>query len=155
MKPGKVRPIAICVFSHQGKILVAEGYDSVKQQTFYRPLGGKIEFGETGAETVRREIEEELELQCEVDRFLGVFENIFVFEGQKGHEIVLVYDGKFSDPRIYLQAELFGHENNDEFLKAVWKPLSEFNRSRSNEEIAPLIDPLYPTGLLELLQGLP
>jgi hypothetical protein len=41
----KIRPIAICVFRHKDRILVAEGYDPVKKQTFYRPLGGVIEFG--------------------------------------------------------------------------------------------------------------
>jgi NADH pyrophosphatase NudC (nudix superfamily) len=60
MKPGKVRPLAIGVFRHKGRILAAEGYDRVKKQTFYRPLGGKIEFGETGAEAVARELLEEI-----------------------------------------------------------------------------------------------
>ena len=60
MKAGKIRPLAICVFLHQGRILVSVGYDSVKKQTFYRPLGGKIEFGEPSAETVRRELMEEI-----------------------------------------------------------------------------------------------
>lgn len=46
MKPQTIRPLAICVFRHAGRILVAEGTDEVKGETFYRPLGGAIEFGE-------------------------------------------------------------------------------------------------------------
>ena len=42
----KIRPLALCIFLHQNKILVAEGYDPKKNQIFYRPLGGGIEFGE-------------------------------------------------------------------------------------------------------------
>ena len=29
MKPNAIRPIAICVFQHNGRILAAEGYDPV------------------------------------------------------------------------------------------------------------------------------
>jgi hypothetical protein len=30
----KIRPLAICIFSHNGKILVCEGYDPTKGETF-------------------------------------------------------------------------------------------------------------------------
>lgn len=42
----RIRPLAICVFRHQDRILVAEGYDPVKDEHFYRPLGGGNEFGD-------------------------------------------------------------------------------------------------------------
>lgn len=35
MKPGRVRPLALCVFRKNDLILVQEGYDAVKNQTFY------------------------------------------------------------------------------------------------------------------------
>jgi hypothetical protein len=44
--PQFTRPIVICVFSHNGKILVCEGNDTVKNEIFYRPAGGMIEFQE-------------------------------------------------------------------------------------------------------------
>ncbi len=47
-KKKRVRPLAICVFRHHDRILVMEGYDPVKKEHFYRPLGGGIEFGEPG-----------------------------------------------------------------------------------------------------------
>ena len=34
MKPNVIRPIAICVFRHDGRILAAEGYDPLKAQVF-------------------------------------------------------------------------------------------------------------------------
>ncbi|MCA9941424.1 MAG: NUDIX domain-containing protein, partial [Anaerolineales bacterium] len=55
-----IRPLVICLFRHKNHILVMEGYDPVKQQTFYRPLGGGIEFGEHSAIALRRELREEL-----------------------------------------------------------------------------------------------
>jgi hypothetical protein len=44
----QIRPIAICIFSYNDKILVCEWHDPSKAETFYRPPGGAIEFGEFG-----------------------------------------------------------------------------------------------------------
>ena len=81
-------PIAICVFSHNGRILAAEGHDPLKRQPFYRPLGGAIEFGETRRKRLRRELHEELGATVAGLRYLGTLENIFTYDGQRGHEIV-------------------------------------------------------------------
>ena len=55
-----IRPVAICIFRKEDKILVFEAYDKVDDKIFYRPLGGGIEFGEHSSETVVREIREEI-----------------------------------------------------------------------------------------------
>jgi 8-oxo-dGTP pyrophosphatase MutT (NUDIX family) len=143
-KKKRIRPLAICVFRSRDRILVMEGYDSIKQEYFYRPLGGGIEFGESGAETICRELMEEIHV--EVDRpslrYLGALENIFTFNGKPGHEIVLIYDGALMDPRLYDQAEIVGIEADGEEFRAVWKNIGEFGGGKSI---------LYPTGLLEML----
>ncbi len=136
----KIRPLALCIFLHENKILVAEGYDPKKDQTFYRPLGGGIEFGERSDETIHREMMEELDAEVADLKYLGTFENIFVFDGEPGHEIIQVYDGRLVNSGLYEQAELSGHEAEESF-KVVWKSLDEFNQQT----------PLYPDGLLELL----
>lgn len=144
MKKQRIRPLAICVFRNHNRILVNQGYDSVKDQYFYRPLGGGIEFGEPSIETVCRELMEELHV--EVDRqsleYLGTLENIFTFNGAAGHEIILIYDGRLKDSRLYDQAEIAGKEANGEEFRAVWKDLTEFGEGKAI---------LYPTGLLEML----
>ncbi len=144
MKKQRIRSLAICVFRHKNHILVNQGYDPAKDQHFYRPLGGGIEFGEPGAETVCRELMEELNV--EVDResleYLGALENIFTFNGATGHEIVLVYDGRLKDSGLCDQAAIVGKEANGEEIRAVWKDLAEFGEGKAI---------LYPTGLLELL----
>jgi len=143
-KKKRVRPLAICVFRSRDRILVMEGYDSIKQEHFYRPLGGGIEFGESGAETICRELMEEIHV--EVDRpslrYLGALENIFTFNGKPGHEIVLIYDGALMDPGLYDQAAIVGKEADGEEFSAVWKSIGEFGVGKSI---------LYPTGLLEML----
>lgn len=143
MKKRRVRPLAICVFRHHDRILVMEGYDPVKKQTFYRPLGGGIEFGEKAEDTVRRELEEELNVKVGEVRYLGTLENIFTFNAIPGHEIVMVHDGVLIDSGLYDQAVIVGEEAQaDETFTAVWKDLDEFGEGRSI---------LYPPGLLELL----
>ena len=142
MRQEKIRPIAICVCLHEGRILVAEGHDSKKGQTFYRPLGGTIEFGERGEETVRREFAEEIGADLTEVRYLGMLENIFTYEGWRGHEIVLVYDGIISNDWLYQKETIQGDELGTPF-KVMWKRLDEF---------APGQPPVYPDGLLDLIQ---
>ena len=143
MKKNRIRPLAICVFRNNNRILVAEGYDSLKQQTFYRPLGGGIEFGETAEETIHRELMEEIGAEVADLKYLGTLENIYVFNGTPGHEIVMVYDGVLKESGLYEQAEVEGEEAEiNESFKAVWMRLDQFGAGKSI---------LYPNGLLELL----
>lgn len=143
MKPNTIRPIAICVFRHNGRILVAEGYDPIKEQIFYRPLGGAIEFAEHSAATIERELAEELGAAVVDLRHLGTVENIFTYDGQTGHEIVIVYDGAFTDSSLYERPVLDGAEDDGRPFRAVWVNLSDCDD--------PAAPPLYPTGLLKLL----
>jgi len=85
-EPGRIRPIAVCVFRQGSRILVETGCDPVKDEHFHRPLGGAILFGERSADAVRREVTEELGAEVDEVRLLGVLENLFTFAGQPGHE---------------------------------------------------------------------
>lgn len=143
IRKNKIRPLAICVFRNRGLILVAEGYDKFNKQTYYRPLGGVIEFGEHSEETIHREIMEEIGAEVYGLKYLGTLENIFEFNSKLGHEIVAVYDGTFKKPGLYKQAEILDKEAKGKKIRAVWKRLDEF---RSGQAV------LYPTGLLKLLK---
>lgn len=139
----QIRPIAICVFRNENKILVFEGYDPTKNQFFYRPLGGGIEYGEHSEQTVRREIMEELHAEVKELQYIATLENIFTFNGVIGHEIVQIYDGVLADKRLYEKSEMEGVEDSGERFRVLWKNLEDFNPQT----------PLYPTGLQEILQG--
>jgi 8-oxo-dGTP pyrophosphatase MutT (NUDIX family) len=141
MKPGEVRSIAICVIKDKDRIFAGKHYDPSKKETFYRPLGGAIEFREYGRECVVREIEEEAAREIKNLLYLGAIENIFVYDGKPGHEIVLVYQADFVDPDVYKVESIRCQDNGEEF-DAVWKSLSEFREGKA---------PLYPEGLLDLL----
>ena len=137
-----IRPVAICLFRKNDKILVFEGYDPIKGETFYRPLGGAIEFGEHSADTIHREIMEEIDAEVKDLVYLGTLENIFIFDGGPGHEIVQVYDGALKESRLYEQVVIIGHEADvEEHFRAMWKSLDEFGPGKSI---------LYPDGLLEM-----
>jgi 8-oxo-dGTP pyrophosphatase MutT (NUDIX family) len=142
MNKNVVRPIAICVIRRNDDIFVFEGHDFVKGETFYRPLGGGIEFGEHSRDAVAREVREEIGQDVVNLRHLGAVENIFTCNGKGGHEIVMVYEGEFADPGMYECKPLDAVEDNGERFKALWMPLQHFRDGLS---------PLYPDGLLELL----
>ena len=139
----QIRPLAICIFSRNGKILVSEERDPAKNEIFYRPLGGGIEFGENSQETVHRELMEEIGVEVKDLVYIGTLENIFTFNGEPGHEIVQVYDGMLVESGLYKQDVISGHEADVNLdMKVIWKSLDEFGPGKSI---------LYPDGLLKLL----
>jgi 8-oxo-dGTP pyrophosphatase MutT (NUDIX family) len=136
-----IRPLAICVIQRGDDLLVAEGYDRVKAETFYRPLGGGIEFGESGQAAAVRELREELGVDVSNVHYLGTLENIYVYNGRQGHEIVLVYAADVEDQSVYDSEVMTGREDDGTPFHVVWKALTSFGPAT----------PLYPEGLLELL----
>lgn len=142
----RIRPLALCVFRRGDRIFVSQGYDSRKEQTFFRPIGGKIEFGERGAEAVAREVREEIDAEVTDLAYLGALENIFTYEGKRHHEIVMIYDGRFRDPAMNQDdIRVQGIDDGDILYEATWKRLAFFRGSDA--------PPLYPTGLLNLLDS--
>jgi 8-oxo-dGTP pyrophosphatase MutT (NUDIX family) len=133
-----IRAIAICVLRRGDEILVMEGRDDVRDLTFYRPLGGGIEFGERSDVAVRRELLEEIGAELDELLLLTIIENLFEFEGAASHEIVFVYEASFADRGLYDRREFVVREETGT-LPGVWRRLSDFDMVSA---------PLYPDGLL-------
>ena len=133
------RPLVICLFSNNGRILAAKGTDSVKQNEFYRPLGGMIEFGERSSDALKREILEETNQEITNLKYITTVENIFTYEGKAGHEIVMVYDAEFKDKSLYEKEDIDVTEG-DIWCKAYWLNI---NDCKSGKVI------LYPEGMLD------
>ncbi|EJM16270.1 Zn-finger containing NTP pyrophosphohydrolase [Pseudomonas sp. GM18] len=142
MAEQRIRPLALCIFHHDGKILVNEACDPITKQTFFRPLGGGIEFGETSAQAVVREVQEELGLAITEVRLLGTLESLFTYAGTPGHEIVQVYDAKFVDADVYELSHLNAQESDGAAFMAKWHAGASFTNKA----------PLVPDGLFELLK---
>ena len=141
----KIRPLALALIQNsKGQYLFHQGHDKLKGEIFYRPLGGGIEFAESGQSAVAREIKEELDLEVTVSELRASFENIFVFEGSPGHEIVLLFPVTFKHPAASQRATFDIVEDGVVVGKAVWRSVAEIVAEGAQ---------LYPNGLKKVLNG--
>ncbi|HLD66376.1 MAG TPA: NUDIX domain-containing protein [Pseudomonas sp.] len=137
-----IRPLALCIFHHHGKILVNQFHDAVENMTLYRPIGGDIEFGERSHDAIVREVQEELGRSISDIRLIGTLESIFTYAGKPGHKIVQIYDARFDDAEVYKKPWLDGHESDGASFRATWCSSSSFTPA----------SPLVPEGLYDLLK---
>lgn len=105
-KPGEIRVIALGLIREGDRVFISQGYDPAKQQAFYRAMGGGVDFGETSREALQREFKEEIQAELTNIRYLGCLENLFIFNGKQGHEILQVYECDFADPKFYQLEQL-------------------------------------------------
>lgn len=122
--PPYIRTIAIALIRRDDQVLMAEGFDSTKEASFYRALGGGVEFGESSWVALVREFQEELSTEIINPKYLGCLENIFECYGNPGHEVVFVYECDFSDRSLYELNELVFVEGDRKNL-AKWVNISE------------------------------
>ena len=134
----EIRPIALGLAIKDGKVLVSEGYDKVKNQTFYRCLGGGIEFLEKSDQALKREFKEEIDADIVVKDLLDVAENIFTYEGKDAHELIFIYNVDINDNDYKEEYSII--DETDSIAK--WIDISKF---KNNEAI------LYPTEIIKYL----
>ena len=119
----EIRPIALGLAIKNNKLLVSEGFDKVKNETFYRCLGGGIEFLEKSEEALKREFLEEINVDITVKDFLGISENIFTYQGKKAHELILFYSIDISDENYKEEYKVI--DDHGETI-AKWIDINEF-----------------------------
>ena len=119
----EIRPIVLGLAIKDNKLLVSEGFDNVKNQTFYRCLGGGIEFLEKSIDALKREFKEEINIDIVLKNFLGISENIFTYKGKNAHELVLYYNIDILD-KDYKEEYIVTDDNGQS--KAVWINIDEF-----------------------------
>ncbi len=140
-KKKRVRVIVIAAIRNGESLLVSKIVDRISGEVVYRPLGGAVEFGERCADTLKRELMEEIGAEISITRYRGLIENIFEFEGKKRHEIVIVYSAEFTDPKLFLKKR-FKRLDSDTLLNAEWLSFNQFGKD--GEKLA-------PKGLYQLL----
>ena len=135
----EIRPIVLGIAKKDNKLLVSEGYDKIKKQTFYRCLGGGIEFLETSQGALKREFKEELGVDIDVEDFCGIAENIFTYQGKNAHELILFYNIKIKENDYKEKYHII--DDNCE-TDAYWIDIDEF---KNNNKI------LYPEQIFKYL----
>jgi ADP-ribose pyrophosphatase YjhB (NUDIX family) len=128
-KKPEIRPLVLGWVLSNDRLLVAGAYDAIKGETFYRCLGGGVDFCESSESALKREFLEEIQAEVTNIRHLGFTENLFTYEGRPGHEWIQFYQCDLVDSRLYQQAEIRGIEGKTEFV-AQWV---ECDRFRSKE----------------------
>lgn len=108
---------------------------------YHRLIGGGVELGETHAQAIRREVDEELGAQIHDLALVTVLENIFRLNGEVGHEIVFVYAGRLDPLPAAVGATLL--ESDGTVVPVEWRPATGADPAM----------PLYPNGLEQWVQA--
>ena len=114
-----VKAMVVIRRPRDGALLVCQGDDV---PPFQRPLGGHVEFGEYAADTLHRELLEEIGQAVTDVRLLGVLENIFPWDGGRAHEIVFLYAAAFADEAAYEIEEQGIRDEVPARTRVIWRP---------------------------------
>jgi ADP-ribose pyrophosphatase YjhB (NUDIX family) len=140
---GAIRPVAAAVIRDGERLLVWEDHDPATGAVVSVPLAGGIEFGETGAEAITRELAEEIGRVPASVSFLGLFEEVFEWNRQRRHELWLVYDVELAGEGLGHLDEVVVREDDGTAYLARWRTLDELRGPARR---------LVPDGLLDLIQ---
>jgi uncharacterized protein (DUF1330 family)/ADP-ribose pyrophosphatase YjhB (NUDIX family) len=136
-----IRPVAAAILRRSNRLLVWEDRNPDTEEVVCVPLTGGIEFGETGAEAVARELQEEIGATATRVEFIGAIEDVYDWGSEKRHELYLVYDVEVAEPQLYEADEVPVVEPDGRRYVARWRSLDEFRGERR----------LAPDGLLAMI----
>jgi len=140
----KYRAVSLCLIKREEQYLFVENYDEVIEVTYYRPVGGTIEFGEDSRRTVIREVKEEINADISEPELITVIENIYNYGADTGHDLNFIYKADIVDGSYYEQDVINGVEGEEGF-QAVWIDLNSIINDANKK--------LVPDGLMQILTG--
>ena len=94
------------------------------------------------AQTVVREVFEELGVEAINPVFLGFSENLFTFEGESGHELVQIFQCEFKDKANYNRESFVVIESGRNEGFAVWKSRDDLLKPEVR---------FYPNGMKDII----
>ncbi|QHT62400.1 NUDIX domain-containing protein [Paenibacillus lycopersici] len=107
-----------------------------RDETFYRFPGGSVEFGETAAEAIRRELMEEFELHADIDGLACLSESIVEYDGKQRHDCTILHWGSIADEdgnAVYDHREVDG-------IQLIWRTLEQLEHKD-----------VYPEGIRDVI----
>lgn len=108
------------IFISDGRVLLAraKGY----RNTFLP--GGHIEFGESAKDALKREMEEELGIACEVGSFLGIVEHKWLKKGVLNCEVNQLFEITSSELDINVTPK-----SKEPHIEFIWCSIDELEES--------------------------
>ncbi|UNK21111.1 NUDIX domain-containing protein [Paenibacillus sp. N3/727] len=106
------------------------------EESFYRFPGGSIEFEETAAEAIKRELVEEFDMQAEIGALACLNESIVTYDGRKRHDCTILHWCSIDDTYV---SDSIGHKEHAG-IKLTWRSLEQLKQR-----------PLYPEGILDFI----
>ena len=132
MERPKLRAEALIFNSEKQEVMV----QCDAEESFYRLPGGSIEFGETAAESITRELTEEYNLLTIPGDLACVNENIFEFNGAQFHQCTLIHWCEINFSRV--KSALLHNENPE--IKLIWCTVDQLKQK-----------PTYPEGIIDII----
>lgn len=139
----RIRVVALGAVQRGDEILVFEEESPDTGETFYRLLGGGVEFGEHSQDAVTREFKEELGVEFADPTLVDTFEHVFTYDGKTNHEVWRVYEGHIVEDWPY-ERESFTYtepELGTEHL-ARWMPIDRLRDPKTTFYVPEVLDGL-------------
>lgn len=119
----KLNVRAAGVMIHNGKILAHRNLNS----DHYALIGGRVEIGENSADTIKREVKEELGKDIEITGYISTIENFFEMKGSKYHEIMFVHKIEFVNTEDRNIENTLKNIEGKEYLQYEWLDLNKID----------------------------
>lgn len=104
------------IIVHNNKILFHKNLN----KQYYALIGGRIKMGENSKNALKRELEEELGKQVNIQDFLGIIENFFVKDDVKYHELLFIYKAEFKSDKDKQIEDVLENKEGKSYLKYHW-----------------------------------
>lgn len=118
-------------FVKKGKILV----NATHGDEHYSLPGGRVKSNEDSISALEREVQEEMQLEIENIKPIGIIENFFDTPNARYHEYMWLFDAEFVDKSIYDKEEIIAHEGEKEML-FKWLDITELEKADFRPSIA-------------------
>ncbi len=138
---GRFNYRTVAVLIHGGRVLVHRG----EKDDFWSLPGGRVEFGESAAAALERELHEELGIETRTERLLWLAENFFCYNEIEHHELGFYFLVQTPPDwaRLNDDAPFYSLDGNTPIIFR-WRPLAALHDLR-----------LYPSFLASGLVDLP
>jgi ADP-ribose pyrophosphatase YjhB (NUDIX family) len=109
---------AVAIIINNNKVLLHK----INENPYWSLPGGRVAFGETSENSVIREMQEELDVDCKILRPLWVIENFFHSFNRDTHELAFYFLMSVPD-KLLARGDLFTQKEYDSILQFQWHSL--------------------------------